>query len=66
MQTTIIYVTHDQVKAITMGSTIVVPESGNIQQVGAPLELYNFPANLFIAAFNGSPSMNYLVMKSNF
>ncbi len=66
MQTTIVYVTHDQVKAITMGSAIVVPGSGNIQQVGSLLELYNFPTNRFMAGFNGSPSMNYLVVKSNF
>ena len=60
LQTTVVYVTHDQVEAMTMGSTIVVLESGNIQQVGSPLELYNFPTNGFVAGFIGSPSMNFM------
>jgi len=60
LQTTVVYVTHDQVEAMTMGSTIVVLESGNIQQVGSPLELYNFPTNRFVAGFIGSPSMNFI------
>ncbi|MDJ0780364.1 MAG: sn-glycerol-3-phosphate ABC transporter ATP-binding protein UgpC [Desulfosarcinaceae bacterium] len=60
LQTTVIYVTHDQVEAMTMGSTIVVLKLGQIQQVGSPLELYSFPANRFVAGFIGSPSMNFL------
>ena len=60
LQTTVVYVTHDQVEAMTMGSIIVVLESGNIQQVGSPLELYNFPTNRFVAGFIGSPSMNFI------
>ncbi len=60
LQTTVVYVTHDQVEAMTMGSTIVVMRRGSIQQVGAPLELYNFPSNHFVAGFIGSPAMNFL------
>ncbi len=60
LQTTAVYVTHDQVEAMTMGSTIVVLESGNIQQVGSPLELYSFPTNRFVGSFIGSPSMNFM------
>jgi len=55
-----IYVTHDQVEAMTMADKIVVLNAGNIEQVGAPLELYNKPANLFVAGFIGSPKMNLL------
>jgi len=53
-------VTHDQVEAMTMADKIVVLNAGNIEQVGAPLELYNHPANLFVAGFIGSPKMNLL------
>jgi multiple sugar transport system ATP-binding protein len=60
LQTTVVYVTHDQVEAMTMGSTIVVMRRGSIQQVGAPLELYNFPGNCFVAGFIGSPAMNFM------
>jgi multiple sugar transport system ATP-binding protein len=60
LQTTVVYVTHDQVEAMTMGSTIVVMRRGSIQQVGAPLELYHFPGNRFVAGFIGSPAMNFL------
>ena len=60
LQTTVIYVTHDQVEAMTMGSTIVVLKLGAIQQVGSPLDLYSFPSNRFVAGFIGSPSMNFL------
>jgi multiple sugar transport system ATP-binding protein len=60
LQTTVVYVTHDQVEAMTMGSTIVVMRRGSIQQVGAPLELYNFPSNRFVAGFIGSPAMNFM------
>jgi len=60
LQTTIIYVTHDQVEAMTMGDRIVVMKDGLKQQVGAPLELYFKPANRFVAGFIGSPAMNFL------
>lgn len=59
LATTAVYVTHDQVEAMTMGDRIVVMKDGLIQQVGSPLELYNFPANTFVAGFLGSPSMNF-------
>ncbi len=59
LQTTMIYVTHDQVEAMTMGSKIVVLKDGIIQQVASPLSLYNNPANKFVAGFIGSPSMNF-------
>lgn len=57
---TIIYVTHDQVEAMTMGSRIVVMKDGLVQQVAEPIELYNRPANLFVAGFIGSPTMNFV------
>ena len=57
---TMIYVTHDQVEAMTMADKIVVLRLGNIEQVGAPLDLYNNPANRFVAGFIGSPRMNFL------
>ncbi len=60
LQSTSVYVTHDQVEAMTMGDRIVVMNNGLIQQVGSPLELYNKPANLFVAGFIGSPAMNFL------
>jgi len=60
LQTTIIYVTHDQVEAMTMGTRIVVMKEGAIHQVGAPLDLYDHPANRFVAGFIGSPSMNFV------
>ncbi|KAA1184472.1 sn-glycerol-3-phosphate ABC transporter ATP-binding protein UgpC [Rhizobium tropici] len=58
--TTTIYVTHDQVEAMTMADKIVVLHGGIIEQVGAPLDLYDHPANLFVAGFIGSPSMNFI------
>ncbi|MGN6773865.1 ABC transporter ATP-binding protein [Rhizobium sp.] len=58
--TTTIYVTHDQVEAMTMADKIVVLHGGFIEQVGAPLDLYDRPANLFVAGFIGSPSMNFI------
>ncbi|HTS91273.1 MAG TPA: sn-glycerol-3-phosphate ABC transporter ATP-binding protein UgpC [Stellaceae bacterium] len=58
--TNMIYVTHDQVEAMTMADKIVVLRAGRIEQVGAPLELYNAPANQFVAGFIGSPRMNFL------
>jgi multiple sugar transport system ATP-binding protein len=60
LQTTMIYVTHDQVEAMTMGTKIVVMKDGLIQQVGHPLEVYNYPINLFVAGFIGSPVMNFI------
>ncbi|HEY0032206.1 MAG TPA: sn-glycerol-3-phosphate ABC transporter ATP-binding protein UgpC [Devosia sp.] len=60
LQTTIIYVTHDQVEAMTLADTIVVLRDGVIEQVGRPLELYDNPANQFVAGFIGSPKMNFL------
>jgi multiple sugar transport system ATP-binding protein len=60
LKTTMIYVTHDQVEAMTMADKIVVLRGGRIEQVGAPLELYNAPANKFVAGFIGSPRMNFL------
>jgi multiple sugar transport system ATP-binding protein len=58
--TTIVYVTHDQVEAMTMADRIVVMNSGNVEQIGPPLELYDKPANLFVASFIGSPGMNLI------
>lgn len=60
LEATIIYVTHDQVEAMTMGDRIVVMKNGIIQQVDTPLNLYNNPANKFVAGFIGSPSMNFI------
>lgn len=60
---TTIYVTHDQVEAMTMGDRIAVMNQGQIQQVATPLELYNQPANQFVAAFIGSPPMNFLTVE---
>ncbi len=60
LQTTIIYVTHDQVEAMTMGDRIVVMKDGVIQQVGKPLDIYDKPANIFVAGFIGTPPMNFL------
>ena len=57
--TTAIYVTHDQVEAMTLGDRVVVMRDGLVQQVGEPLELYNEPANRFVAGFLGSPAMNF-------
>jgi alpha-glucoside transport system ATP-binding protein len=58
--TTMIYVTHDQVEAMTLADRIVVLSAGRIEQVGPPLELYERPANLFVAKFIGSPAMNII------
>ncbi|WP_160012056.1 ABC transporter ATP-binding protein [Rhizobium sp. 18055] len=60
LKTTMIYVTHDQVEAMTMADKIVVLNAGRIEQVGSPLELYNKPDNLFVAGFIGSPRMNFV------
>src|SRR5690606_21615089 len=58
--TTSIYVTHDQVEAMTLGDRIVVMKDGLVQQIGSPLELYRAPVNRFVAGFLGSPAMNFL------
>ncbi|KLU61971.1 trehalose import ATP-binding protein SugC [Peptococcaceae bacterium CEB3] len=60
LQTTVVYVTHDQTEAMTMGDRIVVMKDGYIQQVDTPMNLYNHPKNIFVAGFIGSPSMNFL------
>ncbi len=63
LQATMIYVTHDQVEAMTMGDKIVVMRDGIIQQIGDPLTLYNKPVNRFVAGFMGSPPMNFMTME---
>ena len=60
LKTTMVYVTHDQVEAMTLADRIVVLSAGKIEQVGTPLELYEHPRNLFVAGFIGSPKMNFL------
>ncbi len=60
LKATMIYVTHDQVEAMTLADKIVVLSAGAIEQVGSPMELYNRPANLFVAGFIGSPQMNFI------
>ena len=62
LQATMIYVTHDQVEALTMADKIVVMKLGVIQQIGGPMELYNEPDNKFVAGFIGSPPMNFIVV----
>ncbi len=61
--TTAIYVTHDQVEAMTLGDRVVVMKDGVVQQVGEPLELYNKPVNRFVAGFIGSPAMNFITVR---
>ncbi len=63
LNATMIYVTHDQVEAMTMASKIVVMKDGKVQQIGSPLFLYNHPINKFVAGFIGSPPMNFLTVK---
>ena len=60
LETTFIYVTHDQTEAMTMGSRIVVMKDGFMQQVDTPMNLYNYPCNMFVAGFIGSPQMNFI------
>jgi multiple sugar transport system ATP-binding protein len=60
LNTTTVYVTHDQTEAMTLGDRVAVMRGGYLQQVGSPMELYNNPANLFVAGFIGSPGMNFL------
>src|SRR5262249_53922805 len=58
LKTTTVYVTHDQIEAMTMADRIVVMHDGIVEQIGTPLELYDHPANLFLAGFSGAPAMN--------
>ncbi|MBI3507101.1 MAG: TOBE domain-containing protein, partial [Proteobacteria bacterium] len=60
LKTTTVYVTHDQIEAMTMADRIVVMHDGIVEQIGTPLELYDNPANVFVAGFIGSPAMNFL------
>src|SRR5450756_194223 len=60
LKTTTVYVTHDQIEAMTMADKIVVMHDGRVEQIGAPLELYDRPQNIFVAGFIGSPAMNFL------
>jgi len=60
LKTTSVYVTHDQIEAMTMADKIVVMNAGNVEQIGSPLQLYDDPVNLFVAGFIGSPAMNFL------
>ncbi|MDG4881919.1 sn-glycerol-3-phosphate ABC transporter ATP-binding protein UgpC [Mesorhizobium sp. WSM4884] len=60
LKTTSVYVTHDQIEAMTMADRIVVMNKGRVEQIGTPMDLYDFPANLFVADFIGSPSMNFI------
>jgi ABC-type sugar transport system ATPase subunit len=62
LKATMIYVTHDQVEAMTMADKIVVLNAGRVEQVGAPMDLYHHPASAFVAGFIGAPSMNFLAM----
>ena len=64
LQTTFIYVTHDQTEAMTMGSRIVVMKDGFMQQQDTPQNLYDYPANLFVACFIGTPQMNIFRVRS--
>ncbi len=66
LETTFVYVTHDQTEAMTMGDRIVVMKDGLVQQVDTPQNLYNHPINQFVAGFIGSPSMNFIDCKGNF
>jgi multiple sugar transport system ATP-binding protein len=63
LKTTMIYVTHDQVEAMTLADRIVVLDRGTVAQVGTPLDLYTSPANKFVASFIGSPAMNFLPVR---
>jgi len=67
LKTTTVYVTHDQIEAMTMADKIVVMHDGLVEQIGAPLDLYDQPDNLFVASFIGSPAMNFLpgTLRSN-
>jgi ABC-type sugar transport system ATPase subunit len=66
LQTTMIYVTHDQVEAMTLADKIVVLNDGKVEQIGVPLDLYQRPANLFVAGFIGAPRMNFLKVRAEY
>ena len=63
LKTTIVYVTHDQIEALTLSTRIAVMFGGHVQQLGTPKEIYDNPANIFVAGFMGSPSMNLFPAK---
>lgn len=63
LSSTIVYVTHDQIEALTMGDRIVILNSGKVQQIGTPEEVYKYPVNTFVASFIGNPSMNFFSCK---
>ena len=63
LQTTIVYVTHDQIEAMTLASRIAIMDGGILQQVGTPMEVYHHPANRFVAGFIGSPAMNFVTVE---
>jgi len=65
LKTTMIYVTHDQIEAMTMADKIVVLQSGYIEQIGTPMDLYHRPENIFVAGFIGSPAMNFMQVDAN-
>lgn len=65
LKTTMIYVTHDQVEAMTLADKIVVLRNGEVEQMGTPMELYKRPCNLFVAGFLGSPTMNFIKVRAN-
>jgi multiple sugar transport system ATP-binding protein len=65
LKTTSLYVTHDQIEAMTMADKIVVMNAGKVEQIGSPLELYDNPVNFFVAGFIGSPAMNFVPGKVN-
>ncbi len=65
LKTTTIYVTHDQIEAMTMADRIVVMRGGHVEQIGTPLELYDNPASVFVAGFIGSPAMNFLPARNS-
>ncbi len=65
LNATTVYVTHDQTEAMTMATRIVIMKDGHVQQIGTPIEIYNSPANLFVACFIGSPAMNIFKVKYN-
>ena len=60
LEATMVYVTHDQTEAMTMGDRIVIMKDGIVNQIDTPMNLYNYPINKFVAGFIGSPSMNFL------
>ena len=65
LKTNVVYVTHDQIEAMTLADKIVIMNKGNIEQYGSPDEIYNNPQNIFVAEFIGNPKMNILKVSSN-